>query len=356
MKKKIITAVAVLLLSLVFCIQSFAEFGEYAGDSDYGDSGGSYGDNDYDYDDDDYDDDKDKDKDKKNYYYSYTDYPNGGGPIGGGTVYDFLGNAIGVGTLNSLTDSEEADEATDGVLGAFIVGIGAIIAIVIVRKKRGNPYSKSSRVKSNKNLSKPEGAKRTDQTLLTDIKYFVKSDPNFSEHDFCEKISNMYVQFQNAWTKKNMEELRPYLTDALFNQFNNQLETYRRDKTTNYVERIAVLGVHIKGFMKQGENYAVVTELRTRIVDYVTDDNTGEVIRGSKTAEKFMTYEWTLSRKIGIQTGVSDGLKSRNCPHCGAPLDINKSAKCEYCGSIIKDDAFDWVVSSIKGIAQQTGR
>lgn len=349
MKKKIITAIAVLLLSLVLCIQSFAEFGEFAGDSDYGggyDSGydGGY-DNDYD---------DDKDEKEKNYYYAYSGYPDGSGPVGGGTVYDHSGNALSGGALKSPADAEELGGGSDNILLVFAAGIVAIIVIAVVRKKRGNPYS--SKMKSNYNQPKPEGAMRTNPELLTDISFFKNVDPNFSEQEFCEKISNMYVQFQNSWTKKNMEDLRPYLTDALFNQFNAQLDTYRKNKTTNYVERIAVLGVDIRGFMEQGENYAVVTELRTRIVDYVTDDSTGKVVRGSKNAEKFMTYEWTLSRKVGVQTGVSDGLKSRNCPHCGAPISINKSAKCEYCGSIISDDAFDWVVSSIKGISQQTGR
>ena len=29
-------------------------------------------------------------------------------------------------------------------------------------------------------------------------------------------------------------------------------------------------------------------------------------------------------------------------------------AKCEYCGSIIESDNFDWVLTEIKGLSQKT--
>ena len=43
-----------------------------------------------------------------------------------------------------------------------------------------------------------------------------------------------------------------------------------------------------------------------------------------------------------------------HCPNCGAPLDVNHSAKCEYCGQVITVDDYDWVISQIKGISQVT--
>ena len=42
------------------------------------------------------------------------------------------------------------------------------------------------------------------------------------------------------------------------------------------------------------------------------------------------------------------------CPGCGAPLDVNASARCPYCGTVIQQQAQDWVISAIRGIKQQT--
>ena len=65
-----------------------------------------------------------------------------------------------------------------------------------------------------------------------------------------------------------------------------------------------------------------------------------------------------MIRSIGVKTPAPDleGARevSRNCPHCGAPIDLTQSARCSYCLSIVTAPEFDWVLSNIKGIAQQT--
>ena len=44
-------------------------------------------------------------------------------------------------------------------------------------------------------------------------------DPSFDEEKFKTLLSNVYVQMQQQWTKKDMESLRPYFTDSLYAQF-----------------------------------------------------------------------------------------------------------------------------------------
>ena len=83
-------------------------------------------------------------------------------------------------------------------------------------------------------------------------------------------------------------------------------------------------------------------------------DKTGKLISGSQTAEKFMTYEWELSRASGTVTTKGDNMQRVSCPGCGAPLDINATAKCPYCDSIVTLEEHDWAICSIKGISQTT--
>ena len=203
-------------------------------------------------------------------------------------------------------------------------------------------------------LAVAPGAQATPQSQLKNISAYYKFDPGFSEAAFCEKLSNLYVQFQNAWQDKNLETLRPYLTDAFYAQMDRQLDSYRRNRQTNRVERISVLGVSLSGWQQTANEDVMVARLRTRIVDYVTDDATGQIVRGSNTAEKFMEYEWTLTRKRGVRTGVNDGVRVQICPNCGGTININRTAKCPYCDSIITVEAHDWAVSNIKGLSQRT--
>ena len=294
-------AFALMLLCLVVIpLGTRADFGDFAGDSDY-DSGWDSGgwDNDYD----------------------------------SGNSYDW-------------DDDDDYHSSGGGGLNGFALAVGAIAVFTVM--------GMSSASKKNKNehhtyTLKPENDLRS-------IYEYLDIDPDFSKPDFIEKVSNLYVRFQNEWQNKNIEPLRPYMTSAMFAQMDRQLDKYRQNNQTNHVERIAVLNTEILGWRQEGGLDEIVIQLDTRIVDYVTDDNTGAIVRGDNTHEKFMTYEWTLVRTTGVTTSKSTGTTSQTCPYCGAHIDINQNTVCEYCGSVLTTDTFDWAVSSIKGISQHTKR
>ncbi len=309
MKRLICILTAILMLC--FCVTAHADFGDFAGDYDYGGDLGS----DFEYDfGNDYGDDYDYDSGGI-IYFGDDDYPDSG--------------------LNFSALSEIA-----GVL----IFVAIVVAIIIFNNKRG---AKKKRVIN-------AGAKPTDVNTLRNMNEYISLDPGFSESEFKEKISNMYVQFQNAWQNKDMDELRPYLTMGLFSRCERQLEEYKRNHRTNKIERIAVLDVTLTGWTQQDGVDIIPVRLKTRIVDYVVDDVSGNIIRGSDKAEKFMEYEWLLVRTSGKTTADSSGTVAHTCPNCGAPLEINHSAKCEYCNSIIETDTFNWAVRDIKGISQRT--
>ncbi len=320
MKNSKLLKLSALILSVffAFAVIAHADFGEYAGDYDYGGDYGDFGGNDYDYD---YD-----------YGNDYDDYDYGNN-YGGGYI---------------ITDSDYYDDGSDGSDGGTL-----LIIIILVILIFGIPILKSLKKGKGNNAPVAPGATPTDVTTLRPINEYSSLDPDFSQPDFCEEISNMYVRFQNAWQDKKLDSVRPCLSDAFYAQVDRQLDAYRRNKQTNRIERISVLGVDLVGWKQESGNDVMIARLRTRIVDYVVDDATGNIVRGSNTAEKFMTYEWSLIRTSGRTTGSKSGTNASSCPNCGAPLDLNKSAKCEYCGSIIESDSFDWVLSGIKGLSQK---
>ncbi|MCR4644017.1 MAG: Tim44 domain-containing protein [Oscillospiraceae bacterium] len=319
--KKLLPLLAVLVFAIgiialpaaVNTLPTHADFGDFAGDGDYG---GDWGGGDYDY--------------------GGGDYDYGGGSSSSDDGFDLFWIFTIVYKLF-------------GIPGVIIL---AIILIFFGRKLFGG--SRNNQHPQQPRPAQPSGAQRTDASTLRNMAEYQQLDPQFSEAEFREKLSNLYVRFQNSWQAKNMEDLRPYLTDAMYAQFDRQLDNYRQNHQTNHVERISVLGVTLRGWKQESGKDVIVAELRTRIVDYVTDDNNGQLIRGSRAQEKFMTYEWTLMRTSGQTTDQTTGTTGQTCPHCGAHIDINHTAVCEYCGSVLTTDTFDWVVTSIKGISQQT--
>ena len=293
--------------------------GDFSGDSDYDydydwDSGSDWDSDsgsDWDWDDSDSDWDWDDDDD---YYFGNPGNSGGGGQSGPGSRL---------------------------IYGAtFAVVIGATV-IPMVRRRRKNPETGEVQV-----VEKPKD--------LQPIETYKELDPGFEADDFQARLSNLYVQLQNCWTAKDLSPMRPYMTDLVYEQFERQLARYKKEHITNRVEKISVLAVELLGYTQTGGEDHIVAKLRTRITDYVVKDDTGEVVSGDPKKEKFMTYEWTLSRTSGLTTQISHEMQKVNCPNCGAPLTINETAKCPYCGTVVTVPNTDFVISSIRGLKQKT--
>mgnify|MGYP000915064434 FL=1 len=306
MNKKIKYLFCLFIACVVIALGSLsarADFGDFSGDDDYGGGYDSYNS----YDNDSYD--------------SGRSYSNGNS-----YYYD--------------DDDDDFDMST--MLGMFVIFVIIVIYVLIKSGK-----------KSNRRVIVNNATPLTDLKPMSD---YLRLDPNFDEVQFREKLANWYVQLQNAWQKKDISSLRPYLTDDFYAQMEMQLQSHIEAHRTNIIDRIAVLSVQLKGYKQENGEDKIIAYLNTRIIDYTIDDNTGHVLYGNKNVEKFMTYEWLLTRTSGQLTGEQEAMQSVVCPHCGATLNINKTAKCDYCGSIITVEEHGFVISSIKGLSQRTGR
>lgn len=312
MKKKlrIISALIAACLLLFAATAVYADFGGFSGDSDYGgwDSG------------------------------SDSDWGSSWGDSGGG------------GWFWSWTDTDYYDGDSRVVscsTGDMMVFLIVIIVIVIIIW--------ALRSKMQGGVPVQTGVRPTDDSqLLSMDRYAAEVDPNFSVSQMKTKLNNLYVQLQKCWCDKELEPLRPYLTDELYNQSERQIDELRKAKQTPHVERISVLGDELRGYFQRDGMDHIIVELSTRITTYTTDDETGEVVRGNPNLEKFMTYEWDVCRTSGVKTGEADPMQVVNCPNCGAPVNVNMSARCPYCDSVITLSEHDWVLYSIKALSQRT--
>ena len=303
MKKRILALIAVLLIAAFVIVPrtGSADLGDFSGGGDFGGGGSDWG----------------------------------GGSSWGGS--DWGGSDYG------YTSRSGGGITWPGLIIFAVVFIAVILFSVVSAKKR---KQQSSYV---------PGATRTAQSKLTPIEQYQSLDPNFSPEDFKEWLQNLYFKMQDCCTKRDVEPIRPYFADSLYQQFDRQMRQLKEMHRTNYVERVAVLSVDLKGYYQDKGEDVIVAEIYARITDYTVDDSTGKVISGSKTQEKFMTYEYDLSRPIGKKTeAYHEGVSDRHCPNCGAPLSVNESIKCPYCDSVLTFSDHDWTVYAIKGISQRT--
>lgn len=278
---------------------------------------------------------------------------------------DFSGDSDYGGSWDSGSDWSSSSWDSDYSSGSYYdddsdvsgidIGISlAVMAAIVVLSLIFDVSEKRKKKKQHGAQGRPQGAQRTPDSRLQPLGDLAVTDPSFDANAMQEKISNLYVQMQNCWTDKNIESLRPYFTDAFFTQMERQLNGLKSRGLTNHVDRIAVLGVNLRGFYKQGGDEHLIVELRTRIVDYTVQDSDKKLVSGDRNREKFMTYEWDMCRAGGSVTTREGAMQSVSCPGCGAPLSINTTAKCPYCGRVVTLDEHDWALCAIKGISQTT--
>ena len=314
--------IVLLILLLVLCIcllgprllkKVGADLGGFSGGSDYGGDSGSSG------------------------WDSGSSWDSSGS-----SSWDDDGNGFFFFPVGSSSDSGDG-----GGFGNLLFYVVLILILIMI-------FSRKAQHQPAPNAGTAAGAQQTPGSKLMPMSEYAKLDPNFSESDLREKLSNVYVQMQNGCTARNIESLRPYFTDALYQQFDRQIKSLIASHRINRVDRIAVLDVVLRGWFQEGGDDHLVALLKTRITDYIVDEDTGKVISGSDTAEKFMTYEWDLSRPTGTVTEQAGEVTERHCPNCGAPLSVNESAKCPYCDTVLTFQDHDWTIYAVKGIAQRT--
>ena len=197
------------------------------------------------------------------------------------------------------SDSDPSDEEFDECTGvAFVLFVFLVFWFLTSRKKKKRADTVI--------INNDEPVR-----ILKPMNEYLDLDPEFDEERIKTLMSNLYVQMQDTWRDKDISSLRPYMTDAFYNQMNRQLEQFRKMNRTDYTERIAVLNVGLKGWRQSAGMDYITVSLSSRIVSYVLDDLTGKLISGDQNREKFMEYEIELSRKSGtITQPESDGAKS----------------------------------------------
>ena len=272
--------------------------------------------------------------------------------VGSADLGDFTGGSDYGGSSNGGSHWSSSGSGSyitgdgDSCDGPELIVVAIIVVIILIICMRNSKRQQKTAV---------PGATRTAQSRLTPIESYTALDPNFSPEDFKEWLQNLYIKMQDCCMKRDVEPIRPYFADALWQQFDRQMKLLKEMHRTNRIERIAVLNVNLRGFYQDKGEDVIVAELYARITDYTVDDQTGNVILGSKTQEKFMTYEYSLSRPTGKRTeAYHEGVTDRHCPNCGAPLSVNESIKCPYCDSVLTFSDHDWTVYAIKGISQKT--
>jgi len=175
-------------------------------------------------------------------------------------------------------------------------------------------------------------------------------DPQFELQAVLGKVRQLFPTLQEAWFKRELTPIRPFLSDATYQRFHVQLQLMASQDVRDAIAEVRLLEVQLIGLQQSqwfdSIHVRVRAEMRDTDVPASFSDEKALAAAQSAPREAF-TEVWTFVRKPGAQTRVGQDLYQGKCPHCGAPYKGGATNVCEYCGAVVNSGNYDWTLSEI---------
>lgn len=155
-----------------------------------------------------------------------------------------------------------------------------------------------------------------------------------------------YLAVQYAWMEFNYDMLSNKTTNELYNQYQMQLETLKVNGQKNVMKDFIYTDGMITDISKVNNQTVVTVEIITRFYDYIINENSKVIIRGTDSKKISMHYQMKFIKDDKKKTPVY-------CPNCGAELKKTSTNVCEFCRTKITKETEDWLLSEKKAISQQ---
>ncbi len=173
-------------------------------------------------------------------------------------------------------------------------------------------------------------------------------DPQFDLLPLLDRVKALFVQVQEAWFRRDLDSLRPYVSDATYERLKAQQDLMAAQGLRDAIADISVLDVQIVG-LDQSEWFDTVrirVRAQMRDVDAPATASDEQALAMARRAPvEAFTEVWSFVRKPGAQTKA--GMSQGKCPSCGAPYPGGATNRCEYCQAVVNSGNYDWTLAEI---------
>jgi predicted lipid-binding transport protein (Tim44 family) len=124
-------------------------------------------------------------------------------------------------------------------------------------------------------------------------------DSAFDESRFKDGAMDCFFAVQGAWMNRDLSTVSTLLTEEMTRLLQADMDTLRQQQRINRLENIAVREVEIvEAWQESGQDF-ITTRMYANLLDYTTDEATGQVVAGSRTEPVKFEEFWTLTRTVG---------------------------------------------------------
>lgn len=140
-----------------------------------------------------------------------------------------------------------------------------------------------------------------------------------------------------------MGPARRFISDGVFNRFETYLDLDRLQQRRNVVSNVEVINNQIAAVSQAGDYDMITLRMTATLHDRTISLKDSRTLSAK---DDLFTEFWSFMRRRGVASR-SEGFLDPGCPSCGAPLDINQTAKCTHCGALVNSGEYDWVLAEI---------
>lgn len=194
--------------------------------------------------------------------------------------------------------TEGESEMDDGKMTMIIeiVGAAAIVVVLIVLF-----------VKNRSVIMRKPDANGT-HTPLDENKVVDKireKDESFHREELKKQVESDLLTVLGALSARQTESLRQVETAELYSAHAKQIQEYKETRRTNHMEDIKILSAELADYSADGGKERIVLRVGAQMLDYTTDDSSGNTLDGSKMVKCTHTYrmeylrgeeKWVLDR------------------------------------------------------------
>lgn len=237
--------------------------------------------------------------------------PVGGGGFFRGLAGGIVGGMLGGMLFRSLGFAGGAGGMGDGIGFMDILLIGALLyGIYWFMKRRrqetvdapaGTYYRESTAMDAGRAAQPIHAYEPPVQwnDVETGLRHVRQMDPQFDEKRFTDACLDQFFRIQGAWANRDMSGVKNLLTEEMHGALHGQAEQLKAKRQINRLENIAVRSVDIIEVWQEGGDDFITVKLYANLLDYTVDEQSGQVVSGSKTEPvKFNEY-WTFTRPVG---------------------------------------------------------
>jgi predicted lipid-binding transport protein (Tim44 family) len=135
--------------------------------------------------------------------------------------------------------------------------------------------------------------------LSRGVRHIQQMDNTFTPEGFTETASDVFFNVQEAWMVRDMSSARTLLTPEMYDTLQRECERLRAERRVNYLDHITMRSVRVtEAWQESGQDF-VTAHILASLMDYTIDEDSKQVVEGSRTTPVQFEEYWTLVRPVG---------------------------------------------------------